>query len=387
MAIATIKDQEQWRAKFQFVLGVRFELFYALQTLTDGESPIHGAWQKEARSLLPPAFDEGFQQIGGSPLLWPLVADALETMAPDASGERVVAYVKQLDPGEFQRAVLLGALHIEELVDGLLSGDMQLKDVVEQAPAEKEPWYTCLGIAPYRPEVPVVVGLERLVADPAGFQADVVALLDLFWQRVFRRTWDQVQDQLARSLTEKKRLFEASSLGQFLLQSFMRLEVDEDSRTLRAVQGGCSLPIDQIGAIYVMPSLFNDKNMWTTYENMGFHIAFIPYFDPSIALEAAPVVEVEKEVVVAHVEPAVVFKALGDSTRFAIAGLIGAEPQSAAELAKQLKVSKPTVSHHVQQLREAGLLNEHYAGGSVQLSLRREVIEQLSQLTVGRLFG
>ena len=385
MAIATIKDQEQWRAKFQFVLGVRFELFYALQTLTDGESPIHGAWQREARQALPPEFDEIFHRIGGSPLLWPLVADALETMAPDAFGQRVVAYVKQLDAGEFQRSVLLGALHLDELVDGLLSGHMDLRGVVDRAPEDKGPWFSCLGIAPYRPEEPVVVGLERLVADPGGFQRDVVFLLELFWHRVFRRTWDQVETQLVKSITEKKRLFEASSLSQFLLQSFMRLEVDEDSRTLRAVQGGCSLPIDQIGAIYVMPSLFNDKNMWTTYENLGFHTAFIPYFDPALDLE--PEVEGDIEGALPDVEPALVFKALGDSTRFAIAGLIGAEPRTAADLAKQLKVSKPTVSHHVQQLREAGLLNENYAGGSVQLSLRREVIAKLSHLTLSQLFG
>jgi DNA-binding transcriptional ArsR family regulator len=41
----------------------------------------------------------------------------------------------------------------------------------------------------------------------------------------------------------------------------------------------------------------------------------------------------------------------------------------------------------VHLLREAGLIDERYSGGSVLLSLRREVIEELSKAAVGRLFG
>jgi hypothetical protein len=40
----------------------------------------------------------------------------------------------------------------------------------------------------------------------------------------------------------------------------------------------------------------------------------------------------------------------------------------------------------VHLLREAGLLNENYTSGSVQLSLKRDVIEALSTVAVGQLF-
>ncbi len=81
-----------------------------------------------------------------------------------------------------------------------------------------------------------------------------------------------------------------------------------------------------------------------------------------------------------------IFKALGDSTRYAIVSLVAKGPLSSADLAERLSVSKPTISHHVHQLREAGLLDEQYRSGAVQLSLKRDVIEKISDVTVQRLF-
>ncbi len=85
-------------------------------------------------------------------------------------------------------------------------------------------------------------------------------------------------------------------------------------------------------------------------------------------------------------DPALIFKALGDTTRYAIVSHIAQNPRTSAELSKILKVSKPTISHHVHLLREAGLLHEEPLSRSVQLSLKRDIIEHLSEATVGTLF-
>jgi DNA-binding transcriptional ArsR family regulator len=85
-------------------------------------------------------------------------------------------------------------------------------------------------------------------------------------------------------------------------------------------------------------------------------------------------------------DPSLIFKALGDSTRFAIATLLARAPKSSVELAKILSVSKPTISHHVHLLREAGLIQETFVNGSVELQLKRVVLEGLSEITVAKLF-
>ncbi len=84
---------------------------------------------------------------------------------------------------------------------------------------------------------------------------------------------------------------------------------------------------------------------------------------------------------------ALVFKAMGDSTRFAMLSLLAQRPQSGVELARALGLAKPTVSHHCNQLREAGLLLEVYQAGSVRLSVNRAVLEELSSLTLATLFA
>jgi DNA-binding transcriptional ArsR family regulator len=69
-----------------------------------------------------------------------------------------------------------------------------------------------------------------------------------------------------------------------------------------------------------------------------------------------------------------------------MATLLARRPMAAIELTRALSLSKPTVSHHVAVLREAGLLRETPANGSINLSLRREVLEQLSSIVIDRLF-
>src|SRR5688500_20346269 len=73
-----------------------------------------------------------------------------------------------------------------------------------------------------------------------------------------------------------------------------------------------------------------------------------------------------------------VFRALGDTTRYAIASILARNPTSSAELSRILKVSKPTITHHVHALRAAGLISEEPGGGSSRLSLNRATVEALS---------
>src|SRR5204863_6542908 len=82
-----------------------------------------------------------------------------------------------------------------------------------------------------------------------------------------------------------------------------------------------------------------------------------------------------------------VFRALGDTTRYAIASILARTPTTSAELARSLNVSKPTITHHVQALRSAGLITDTPAGGSIKLSLSRDTVAELSRAAVDQLFS
>ena len=116
-------------------------------------------------------------------------------------------------------------------------------------------------------------------------------------------------------------------------------------------------------------------------------MAYFPYFDPRISLDREATRRARAPAIDPALDPALIFKALGNTTRYAMVVLLAQAPRSAVELARALSLSKPTISHHVHLLREAGLLNEQPAGGSIVLEVRQETLAGLSDLTLEALFG
>jgi predicted transcriptional regulator len=58
------------------------------------------------------------------------------------------------------------------------------------------------------------------------------------------------------------------------------------------------------------------------------------------------------------------FKVLADETRLKLLGLLANREQSVEELAAQLQLKAPTVSHHLARLKETGLVNMRSEGNT-----------------------
>ena len=72
--------------------------------------------------------------------------------------------------------------------------------------------------------------------------------------------------------------------------------------------------------------------------------------------------------------------ALGDPKRLMILYTISEQPHSVSELALQLDIPQPTVSHHLKILRERGIVNTEREGTSIYYSLADERIIQAVDL-------
>jgi DNA-binding transcriptional ArsR family regulator len=70
------------------------------------------------------------------------------------------------------------------------------------------------------------------------------------------------------------------------------------------------------------------------------------------------------------------YRALGDETRLRILRLLADQDRYLTELAADLELSKPTISHHLAQLRSAGLVTTTDQGNVVYYSLRRDRIQE-----------
>jgi DNA-binding transcriptional ArsR family regulator len=69
-------------------------------------------------------------------------------------------------------------------------------------------------------------------------------------------------------------------------------------------------------------------------------------------------------------------RALGDPTRLRILKLLADKDLYATELAEILELSKPTITHHLVQLRVAGLVTAIEAGAVIYYHLRRERLDE-----------
>jgi DNA-binding transcriptional ArsR family regulator len=70
------------------------------------------------------------------------------------------------------------------------------------------------------------------------------------------------------------------------------------------------------------------------------------------------------------------YRALGDESRLRILQLLAERDRYLTELATELDLSKPTVSHHLAQLRSASLVTMTEQGNLTYYSLRRDRIEE-----------
>ena len=71
------------------------------------------------------------------------------------------------------------------------------------------------------------------------------------------------------------------------------------------------------------------------------------------------------------------FKALNDPTRRRILELLRAGDLTAGEIADQFDISRPSISHHLDLLRQAGLVEDRREGQSIIYSLNTTVIDDI----------
>lgn len=72
-----------------------------------------------------------------------------------------------------------------------------------------------------------------------------------------------------------------------------------------------------------------------------------------------------------------VFKALNDETRRKILELLREGDMSAGAIAGHFSISKPSISHHLDILRQAGLVSVEKKGQFVIYSLNSSILEDL----------
>ncbi len=74
------------------------------------------------------------------------------------------------------------------------------------------------------------------------------------------------------------------------------------------------------------------------------------------------------------------WNALADPTRRKILDLLRKGDKNAGEIADSFTISKPSISHHLNTLRESGLVDAEKKGQNVIYSLNTSVLQDMMQL-------
>jgi len=364
------------RATVGFHTTPRFEIFYALRAL--GEiSDRTTEWRQSTERLLEAKLRTTIKLVAPRPMIWALLADTLRDARPALKFTEIIRAIESLDDESFQRAILGGVFRGEGTVAMLLGRQRSLAAAVNTEAKSGNALVSLLGLHPYNRSSPVANAFTRILAEPAAYRSDLVWTLDQFWNSAFRQTWESLEPRMTRLAESMQGVLESSSLGEFAQEVRLPVAFDDRRKVVASLRGSTTFGYESLREIHVIPSAFNDARIWGAYKDEAGSVRlYLPVFEPAL-------LQAERN----EPDPELGFRALGDTTRYAMAFFLAESPTTSVELARAFGVSKATISHHVQLLRGAGLLRERATEKGVELSLDRRAVEKISAAAAAQMFA
>jgi DNA-binding transcriptional ArsR family regulator len=375
----------------EFVVTPRFEAFYALYTITSSASSPLDPWKEKALARLPRDFERIAKRVAPVSLFWPLLADALQQTPGEMTFEEILSALQAMPANELKSNILSGIIHDPGTVKSLITGKKSLRQILTSNPIPGGELLGHFGLKPYSADSHSTTAMVRLLTKPASFRDELALVLSRFWETGFRRDWSVLEPVMRAESFRLRDLHEEGSFAELARELNLPVALDETAGELRP-KTGAAVKFERIDRLYVIPSGFNTRRWWARYETRPdrFSIYFPiarPMVSPNEIIEPERKARDSSRPPRRSVDAESVFRALGDTTRYAIASVLARTPTTSAELARSLKVSKPTITHHVQALRAAGLIDEEVEGGSHRLSLNRETVAALSDAAIAHFFS
>ena len=375
--------------RIEFAVTPRFDVFYALYTISTGAATPLDAWKTMAARRLPSGFADTASRVAPLPIFWALLADAAQSAPGEISFDELLLTIREAPADALQRSILGGIFHDQDVVASLIAGRKTLKQVVSDDNLPGAELLTVFGLKPYDPGSAPARTINSLLKRPKPFRDDLTKTLETFWNSGFHEDWNALESALGDESFRMREVQEEATPSTLDTLLGLPVTLDHKGQQIRP-KTGSPIRYQQIERCYVIPSAFNARKWWTKYQSPSGRLTV--YFPVTrdidlpnrLVQRATGLREPERS---ADINAESVFRALGDTTRYAIASILARTPTTSAELARSLNVSKPTITHHVQALRSAGLIKETPSGGSTRLSLSRDTVAALSGAAVEQLFS
>jgi DNA-binding transcriptional ArsR family regulator len=339
---AIVRDLTRSGASYRIDWDVRtaYDFIFSLSGdagSTDDLPAADRAWLTETREALPADVRAGISDLFESELA--IHAGVLLVDQPDVrTSADVLALVEATAPTELVGALFADNSHDPELgsvVDRAIAGDPTALPIL----AEKLPDWNRKGRI-------------ELLRDPVLAKDRILSVLRA-WQVPFSAIEDRVRTIIERDYEER-----ASDRERLA-----------PAELIETTTGGVRyLPEPGIARVVLGPSYFSRPyNFLMSARDWR----FFGYPVSDSALGPADALTPPLALVRLH-------RALGDETRLRILKLLASRDLYLTEIAQQLDLSKPTIKHHMIQLRAAGLVTITDSGAVMYYTLRRNRLDDAS---------
>jgi len=325
-----------------------YEMMISLRALLH-PSRRESAWAVRAREALGPDFWQELTEVYGPYAQGDLFLELAIDFPDDEDVEGYLAYVREMEPVRFVFYVIGRVLPVERLAETGLAPrklDAALGRVENLCP-----WLCQEDLT-----------LEPILADVPAFQARLVALWRRYWEGFFRDEIDNLRPHWESGLRDKASIF-ARAGGQGLLEYVTgKDEIPSPLPPDHPVTEVVFIPI------YMMPV--------PVYVYYGYGNVTVLFDSQRTEARRAEIERAKEQVLV-------IFKALGDGTRLDVLRLIArhAGEMHGKQIAAKLNLAASSVSRHLAQLRDAGLIEEQvHDDRTITYRLRESEIQHLPEM-------
>lgn len=312
--------------------GTAYDLFCSLRVLHDpGRYGLRPSWAAGVRSRIPVKHREILEQVHRFlfiPKQW-IYGLPLQNEAKHKDGDAALWYLSLIPPHERLIHLMTSSGIPQEALNILQDvhrkkkfSSSDLENLRDAYPPDKT-----------KPKQKVVLDVVELLSRPGESGEDYLAALKAYHRVFFAEEDKRIQPSLSKAASEAKILANRHSLDDLIesLSRGVRISIDKEIKRFIFVP-----------SYWISPLVSFDRvDQDTAFFIFGARPANVSLIPGDVVPEGM----------------LRSFKALGDPTRLRILKYLAQENITPAEIARRLRLRAPTVTHHLNVLRLAGLVN------------------------------
>ncbi len=223
--------------RIEFAVTPRFDVFYALYTITSSARTPLESWKAKARRRLPRDFERVTNRVAPLPIFWPLLADAIQGVPGEVSFEEMLSTIREMRVDDLKRNILSGIFHDRETVDALVVRKSALGDVLADEKLPGAELLTHFGLKPYDPGSPASRTMNALLSRPQSYRDELGLVLQAFWETGFRQDWAALEPGLRSESFRMRDLQEERSSAELGHELNLPVTLDDSAKEIRPKTG------------------------------------------------------------------------------------------------------------------------------------------------------